>query len=430
MVIKKLIAFVIILNFTVLSISSVSAKPNNSNEPEEFVKEFLCAKINTLITKNIDDIDKYYSMESENSQKYMMFTKQELLQDYLIAYASNDYAIEKVAPQVIIISSTIKDDAATVAAILKTEIYWNASNALGKPIVGMKSEKHLLTLSIENNEWKIIVDRYMTNRGHSEQSTKDDLSRLTDTVRELKKAAADSIDRSKKSRPARLTLASANSQIGFHIKNHIENRNKRMLAAGYCKANISEPIATSTYNRDGAYNWAHTYWDNYSTAYVNLGAQKWEGGDCTNFISQCLKAGGANNDQTGSYQWFYNSKGTGKTTNDIYSWTWSTARGLNYIVLGNYKANEYGPKGTEKVITGDSEYNSSIGQYITLGDIIQYQWKPNSKITHAAVIVDMLYNSSRELYEPVIAEHTNNSWHTPWTNNAYKTHFVHITGVN
>ncbi|MHB8064935.1 MAG: amidase domain-containing protein [Ruminiclostridium sp.] len=419
---KKLLTFIIILYFITLSISSVSAEPNNPKKSEEFVKEFLCAKMNTLITKNIDDLDKYYTKDSENSQKYLMFTKQELLQDYLIAYASNDYAIEKVLPQVNIISSTNKDDAVTVDAILKTEIYWNASNALGEPIVGMKSEKHLLTLIKENNEWKIIVDNYMTNRGHSDESIKADLTILTNTVGKLRKEAENSLGRSKRSTPTRLTMALSESQA--------KNSSKSILTAGSSKINTSSPTAASTYNRDGVYNWANTYWGNYSTAYVNLGSQKWEGGDCTNFVSQCLKAGGANNDKTGSYQWYYDSKGTEITINDSYSWTWSTARGLNYILLGNYKTKEYGPKGTEKVITGDSEYNPSIGQYIMLGDIIQYQWKPNSKITHAAVIVGILYNSSKERYEPVIAEHTYDSWYTPWTNNAYKTHFVHITGIN
>ena len=417
MTIKKLYAFILILNFSILSINSVSAKPNNSISSEEFVKEFLCAKMNTLVSKNVDAIDKYYSYQSPNSQKYMMFTKQELLQDYLISYASNDYDIKKVSSKVEIISSTINDNVATVEAILKTDIYWNASNSLGKHIVGMKSEKHILILNEENNEWKIIVDQYMTSRGHSDKLIKEDFTRLTETIEELKKEAKASIDRSKRSSPTKLTMVFSESYD-----------NNTLSCNG--KAVQSKASTATTYNRNAAYDWAHTHWNNYSKAYVNLGDQKWEGGDCTNFVSQCLKAGGANNDKTGKYQWYYDSKNNITAQNDSYPWTWSTARGLNYIILGNYKTNEYGPKGTEKVITGDSEYNSSIGKYILLGDIIQYQWKPNLNITHSALIVDMVYNSSKERYEPVIAEHTYDSWYTPWTNNAYKTHFIHIEGVN
>lgn len=427
--IKRLITLLIIINFAILSISFVCAEPNNSTSPEAFAKEFLCNKMYTLVSKNIDDIDKYYSKQAPNAQKYMMFTKQNLLRDYLIAYSSNDYVIEKVTPEVKVISSIIKGDTATVEAILKTIIYWNASNSLGEPISGMKSEKHLLIINKENNQWRIVVDQYMTNRGHSDQSIEEDYSRLSGTIKKLKKEAKDSIDKSKHSKPSRLTMTFSDAQIGSNPKYPIANSTNSMFPTSTGRVN-QRTHATTNYDRDKAYDWAHTYWDNYSPAYVNLGAQKWEGGDCTNFVSQCLKAGGANNDKTGSYQWFYDSKGTAKTTNDSYSWTWSTSRGFNNIILGNYKFNEYGPKGTEKVIMGDANYDGTFGQFLTYGDIVQYQWSPSAKITHTAIIVNMVYNSSKERYEPVIAEHTYDSWSTPWTNNAYKTHFVHITGVN
>lgn len=419
--IKKLVSLFIIFNYIILSISFVSAKPDTSGSPEEFVKEFLCVKMYTLVSKEIDDIDKYYSMDSPNSQKYMMFTKQNLLQDYLIAYASNDYVIEKVSPQVKIISSITKGDTATVEANLKTNIYWNASNALGKPIIGFTCEKHLLILNNENSEWKIIVDQFMTDHGHSDQSIKEDYTRMSDTIEKLKKEAQESIDRSKRSMPTKLTMIS---------RKHNKNSTNRILATDNRKTNESRTTVETSYNRDAAYNWAHTYWSNYSTSYVDLGDQTWEGGDCTNFVSQCLKSGGANNDKIGSYQWYYDSKGTSKTIDDNYPWTWSTARGLNYILLGKYKTNEYGPKGTEIVITADSEYNSSLGKYLTVGDLIQYEWSASSKLKHSAIIVNMVFNSSKDIYEPVIATHTNDSWYIPWTKKAYRTHFVHITGIN
>ncbi|HEY5584029.1 MAG TPA: amidase domain-containing protein [Ruminiclostridium sp.] len=419
---KKLVTFFIILNLTILSISLASAEPNNSKSPEQFVKEFLCAKMKTIVSKNINDIDKFYSKKSRDSQKYMMFTKQNLLQEYLIAYASHDYVIEKVTPQVKIISSNVENDTATVEAILKTAIYWNASNALGKPIVGMKSEKHIFKLSKENNKWKIIMDQYMTSRGHSDESLKEDYTRLSHTIEKLEKEAKESISRSKQSEPAKLTLAFSES--------HNKNRIKSIFAPGKNEANQSLPKVTASYNRDSANNWAYTYWDTYSTACINLGDQKWEGGDCTNFISQCLKAGGASNDKIGSYQWYYDNNGSSKTAAASYSWTWATARGFNYTILGNYKTNEYGPKGTEKVITSDSDYTKEMGQSLTYGDFVQYEWSPTSKIEHSAIIVNMIYNSSKDRYEPVIAEHSHDAWYIPWTNNAYKTHFIHITGIN
>lgn len=428
--IKRLGALLIIWSFTLLSTSFIWAEMNNSPSPEEFVKEFLCNKMCTLVSKNIDEIDKYYSEQAPNAQKYLMFTKQNLLRDYLIAYASNDYIIEKVTPEVVVISSMIKDDIATIEAILKTSIYWNASNALGEPIVGVKSEKHLLILHKENNDWKIVVDKYMTSRGHSDESIKEELNSLSDTTDRLKKDAMDSISKSKRSKPSRLTMAFSVSQSGPKLKYPVSYNTKSTFPASNGSANQSIPIKNTTYNRDAAYNWAYTYWNNYSTAYVNLGAQKWEGGDCTNFVSQCVTAGGANNDKIGNYQWYYENKGTKQTKDDKYSWTWSTSKGFNYMILGNFKTNEYGPKGIEKTITGDLNYSTELGEFLTYGDVVQYQWSASSKLSHTAIIVNMIYNSSKDRYEPVIAEHTYDSWSTPWTNNAYKTYFIHITGVN
>lgn len=404
--IKKLFILLMTFSCVILFNLLVSGKPDDSISSKAFVEDFLCAKMNILVSNNIDDIDKYYSKQSENPQKYMLFTKQNLLQDYMLAYSSNDYVIEKVIPHVKIISSSVDGKTATIEAKLKAHIYWNASNALGEPIVGTKYEQHKLILSKEHNKWKILVDDYMTERGPSDESTKEDFTRLAHNIEKLKKEVADSLTRSKRSKPTRLTMAFSEQQLR---KNNEE-------------VNQSQSKAKLTYDRDAAYNWAHTYWNTYSTAFANFGDQTGEGGDCTNFISQCLRAGGANNDKTGSYQWYY-------STAADYSWTWSIARGLNYILLGNNTSKEFGPKGTERVINSNDDYDSTLGQYVTLGDVIQYEWSETSKIKHSAIIVNMVYNSSKERYEPVIATHSVDAWYMPWTKNAYKTHFVHITGI-
>lgn len=373
--------------------------------------------MNVLISKNTDELDKYYFVQAESSKKYMLCTKIELLQDYLIPYSSNDYEIKKVIPHVKIISKNSSDASATIETALKTDIYWNASNALGSDIIGIKSEKHKFVLKKEGKVWKVFSDQYMTDRGNSDDLINKQLSELKNTAKKLKKEAEASLIKSRKSMPTRLILTKAyiNTSTDYFSSKYYENK---------------RPTASVSYNRDEAYNWAHLHWNNYSPAYQNFGDSDYKGGDCTNFVSQCLRAGGAKNDKKGDYQWYYDNNGSANTSDDSYSWTWSTARGLNYILLGNYKTNEYGPKGTEKTISEDIQYDSSIGQFVTIGDIIQYQWKADAKITHSAIIVGMLYNSSKERYEPVISTHTVDSWYTPWSRNAYKTYFIHITGIN
>lgn len=395
-----ILAFVLIFTITVFLPFKINA---SASKPGKIVNEYLCAKMYSLVSRNLDTIDKYYSEQSADSKKFLLFTKKYLLQDYLIPYASNNYVIEKVSPKVKIIRTSTDSNKSAVEAQLRTDIYWNVSNALGKPILGINYEKHRIVLNKENNQWKIISDKYMTERGSSEDCIKEDATGLLETVEKLKKQAGAALDSSRRSKPSRL------------IPDNLQD-----------KSTLRQP---EEYNRIGAYNWAKEHWKNYSSAYVNLGDQTWEGGDCTNFVSQCLRAGNAWNDTSGLYQWYY-KKGPSGTSADNYSWTWSMAKGLNHILLGNYRINESGPKGTEKVITGDTTYTAEIGQLITYGDIIQYEWSPTANIGHSAIVVGMVYDSTYKNYEPVIATHTFDAWNLPWTKNAYKTHFIHITGVS
>ncbi len=387
---------------------SIEAKPIDIRPAEQVTREFLCAKIQSAVSHKVDTLDMYFSKTSQTSQKNLLFIKKHILEDYIISYASNDYIIEKVNPEVAINEVSFDENSAHIKATLTADIFWNAANPSGDPIKGIKSEVHLLTLSIDNGVWKITQDKFQTKKGNSDEATRESYSDLEEQVRTLKAEAERVLSRAKNGIPSKLLPVSFRWKTAF-----------------ICKSRIS-----TEYNRDEVYNWAYTHWNNYSKEYLNFGDEKWKGGDCTNFVSQCLRAGGAANDKSGDFQWYYDKKGTLATSHDTYSWTWSTSRGLNNILLGNYKNHEFGPKASQKVISGDDQYDSSIGEYVLPGDLIQYHWKNKSAITHAAVIVGMIYNSSKSRYEPVIAEHTEDSWFTPWTNNAYKTYFVHITGIN
>jgi hypothetical protein len=73
---------------------------------------------------------------------------------------------------------------------------------------------------------------------------------------------------------------------------------------------------TGPYNYTAMVNYANTYWDNYNSAYRNFAGEE-EGGDCTNFISQAMKAGGWE-ELSGFYRddnyWWYNFLNQ--------TWTW------------------------------------------------------------------------------------------------------------
>ena len=55
---------------------------------------------------------------------------------------------------------------------------------------------------------------------------------------------------------------------------------------------ISFALSISAYNRDAAYNYAKKWWNSFNLSkYKNYNP---DGGDCANFVSQCLIAGGLN----------------------------------------------------------------------------------------------------------------------------------------
>lgn len=399
---KALSIFVILLMLSAAS-AKVAAKPDGSDAAEAMVKEYLLEKMNSITARNVDVLDKYYSKQAADADKYLLFTKKHILQDYIISYAKNNYAIKRVFPNVKLINTAADQNTLKLDALLTAFIHWNAENSSGDPVVGMISERHELQVIKENGQWKIISDNFETERGNSEQCRLESPDKLRWSFTELKKTAEASLNRSRSSPPAKLKI--------------MPRSDKR------------EQKSRTRYNRENTFNWAQKYWKNYSTEFINFGKNEWDGGDCTNFVSQCIRAGGAENDTKGSHQWYYIRKGASAKT-DSYSWTWSTARGLNSVLLGNYTKKEFGPKGMQKVIFGDSAYSNDIGEFINYGDIIQYEFTAGSGIKHSAVVVGMVHNSTLNRYEPVIATHTFDSWNLPWTKDAHRSLFVHITEIN
>ncbi|MCL1802511.1 MAG: amidase domain-containing protein [Eubacteriaceae bacterium] len=70
--------------------------------------------------------------------------------------------------------------------------------------------------------------------------------------------------------------------------------------------------ANSSYNRDAAKAYAAKWWDSRNPDYPNFGSTS---SDCTNFVSQCLKAGGLQeigSDWEAQGSWFCNTTSVNK----------------------------------------------------------------------------------------------------------------------
>lgn len=155
---------------------------------------------------------------------------------------------------------------------------------------------------------------------------------------------------------------------------------------------------TSTYSRTKAVNYAIKHAQNPNPAYRYFPVVGDNGGDCTNFTSQCLFAGVAPMIFSGKNIWWYKNHG--------WSISWATAHSLYWYLKINAHDNLYGAKGREV----------SSSSLLEKGDIIFYR-NQRGKITHSAMITSFKNGS------PLISQHTpevlNISYIKPWASKMY-----------
>lgn len=132
----------------------------------------------------------------------------------------------------------------------------------------------------------------------------------------------------------------------------------------------NEKATSGTYDGGKASNYALDHALNYNPNYANFNGS---GGDCTNFISQCLKAGGISQHVGTAYSgncWYY------KTSTNRSS-TWTGANEFRLYVTGS----------SSKINMPTSSWGS-----VTYGDIIQLM--NGSTAAHSLIVSGVVYGSS------------------------------------
>ncbi|WP_027626249.1 amidase domain-containing protein [Clostridium lundense] len=166
------------------------------------------------------------------------------------------------------------------------------------------------------------------------------------------------------------------------------------------------------YSRVNAVNYAITYALTPNPNYKYFPLIGDNGGDCTNFISQCLRAGGASMVYNASHPWWYNHNGNSSTKNDTWSIPWAVAHSLYWTIKVNYEKKLSGPKGLEV-----NDINK-----LQIGDLIFYE-DAAGKIFHSAIITAMPNGY------PLISQHSFEALNIPYekTWRPNKVHFLQIT---
>lgn len=185
------------------------------------------------------------------------------------------------------------------------------------------------------------------------------------------------------------------------IKHNIfEGKNKLILRG-------IRSINTINYDRKVAVNYAIRY-------AMKPNTQKYpyyKGDDCSNFVSQCLNAGGLN--ETGGKwsdlnAWFCNTNNP-KDLKNI-SLTWRAARYFrrywgNENGLGNDRAYECVEMMAKEVL----ENIKDIYNWLNIGDVLQYGKEKNNHIaSHTQIIIHKKFNNYYNSVDLYIAQHSAN----------------------
>lgn len=139
-----------------------------------------------------------------------------------------------------------------------------------------------------------------------------------------------------------------------------------------------------TYNRMDAVRYAEKWWNTYNPAY-----EKFEV-DCTNFISQCLHAGGApmRGYPNRSKGWWYQNKN--------WSYSWSVANALKVYLQSSR--------------TGLQAQEVTDPLELKLGDVICYDFQGDGRFDHNTIVT-----AKDALGMPLVNAHTYNSRMRYWS---------------
>lgn len=206
----------------------------------------------------------------------------------------------------------------------------------------------------------------------------------------------------------------------MYLSGHPAGPGPALLSAGSGSMTPSkEPILdprtefrkAPVYDRKRAAEYADRYWESANPAYLEFEV------DCSNYVSQCIFAGGAPMNYTDRREsgWWYRGM-SGNREN--WSYSWAVADSLRrYLAAGR-------THGLRAKVVGTP-------QELEPGDVISYCWKGDGRYGHSTVVAAMDGNGM-----PLVNAHTVSSKHRywdyrdsyAWTENT-KYLFFHITDL-
>ncbi|WP_138419253.1 amidase domain-containing protein [Aquibacillus sediminis] len=176
----------------------------------------------------------------------------------------------------------------------------------------------------------------------------------------------------------------------FHGNQLVEDEEVKMVQSEKAVPTI-EPLAKHAdrntrfeYDRHAAVQYAERWWNDYNPEYKQFDV------DCTNFVSQCLRAGGApmRGAPNKGEGWWYQS--------NSWSYSWAVAHSLRWYLSGSNQGLE------GKEVEDPTE--------LLPGDVICYDFEGDGRWDHNTIVVEKDGDGM-----PLVNAHTDNSRHRYWS---------------
>lgn len=187
------------------------------------------------------------------------------------------------------------------------------------------------------------------------------------------------------------------------------------------------PAYACAYDRKKAVDYARTWAGaKRSPAYHDYSSA---GGDCTNYVSQCLYAGGhamvskGNKASDPTKSWWFKWSETSAHNPGVASTSWIRARDLKTFLVTWKRA---------KMVNSRYDTNGSVPAVVpnmSTGDVFFYDWQHDNVIDHASMLVwkdktDTVKNVKGDLIDQHSVDHKDAIWHLRQYNRDYKTTYI------
>ena len=158
---------------------------------------------------------------------------------------------------------------------------------------GIKTEEMIEHITTFDKNYKIVNDNYDYDFKNEYEAIIKEGHTFKEAKSQMLLASKESADRFKTDAQIEKynCIFSINNQSNYDIIN-------KEVSLVNTKASYSN----HNYNRLAATNYALKYALSPNPNYMNIESN---GGNCTNFTSQCIRAGGIKDDKTGDYKWYY-----------------------------------------------------------------------------------------------------------------------------